>query len=238
MKTNRFFAFLFLIPFLGLSQSQTPEFLVKPYLQDAEPSSIKIMWETSSGEESMVEYGITAKLSSKTIGIAYYINFSDSRIHEVKLKDLKRFTTYYYRVRTGTLVSDIYQFKTPPFPSDNESFNIIAMSDMQKDYNNPDKFLEVVNEGILQYLSKEFKGTLPNNLAMVLIPGDLVDRGTEYDQWKNDFFNPAEKLFSEVPVYPVLGNHERNSTFYFKYFSLPVLAMPNIGGLKIMATLE
>jgi hypothetical protein len=227
MKSKSLFILLLLLPHLGISQAPISEFLVNPYLQDAEPNSIKIMWETTYGDQSIVEYGTTATLGHKATGIAFDVNFSHSRIHEVKLKELKRFTEYYYRVKTGELVSDIYQFKTPPFPSDNESFNIIAMSDMQKDSNNPDKFLEVVNDGIIQYLRKEFNATLPNNLAMVLIPGDLVDNGTEYEEWKNDFFNPAEKLFSEVPVYPVLGNHEKNATFYFKYFSLPENGSPS-----------
>lgn len=211
---------LLLLPFIGVAQTKS-EFLVKPYLQDAEPTSIKIMWETSGGEESVVEWGLTSKLGNKTKGVSENVNFGSSRIHTVKLEGLKRFTEYYYRVKTSELTSDIYQFKTPPFASDNESFNIVAMSDMQKDHNNPDKFLEVVNDGLLQYLNKEYEGKLPENLAMVLIPGDLVENGTKYEQWKHDFFNPAETLFSEVPVYPVLGNHERNSKFYFKYFSLP-----------------
>lgn len=221
MKTKHFLILLLVFPFLAIAQSTENQFLVKPYLQDAEPNSIKIMWETSEGEESIVEYGLSPKLGQQTTGKSDDINFAESRIHEVKLKELKRLTSYFYRVKTGNLVSDIYQFKTPPFASDRQSFNMIAMSDMQRDQNNPDKFMEVVNDGILKYMEKEFDGSVPENLAMVLIPGDLVDRGTEYDQWQNEFFNPAEKLFSEVPVYPVLGNHERNSTFYFKYFSLP-----------------
>ena len=212
---------ILLFSYLGIAQKNQPNFLVKPYLQDAEPTSIKIMWETSVGDESIVEWGLTSKLGKKTKGVSDDVNSGISRIHTVKLEKLKRFTAYYYRVRTGKLVSDIYQFKTPPFASDNESFNIVAMSDMQKDSNHPDKFLEVINDGVLQYLSKTYNGEVPKNLAMVLVPGDLVDDGTSYEHWKNDFFNPAEKLLSEVPVYPVLGNHERNSRFYFKYFNLP-----------------
>ncbi|WP_147675975.1 fibronectin type III domain-containing protein [Algibacter pacificus] len=226
MKINKILFGLILIPIMSFAQVGTPTFLVKPFLQDAEPNSIIIKWETSQGEESIVEWGLTSKLGEKSKGISYDVNFSESRVHEVKVEGLKRFTDYYYRVRTGKLVSNIFQFKTPPFSSDNESFNLIAMSDMQKDHNNPDKFLEVVNDGILSYLEKEFEGTLPNNLAMVLVPGDLVENGRKYEQWQNDFFTPAEKIFSEVPVYPVLGNHERNSLFYFKYFSLPENGTP------------
>ena len=61
---------------------------------------------------------------------------------------------------------------------------------------------------------------------MVLVPGDLVENGAKYYQWKDHFFNPAEKLFTQVPLYPVPGNHERNSAFYFKYFSLPENGTP------------
>jgi 3',5'-cyclic AMP phosphodiesterase CpdA len=212
---------VFLTSMISLAQERNSTFLVHPYLQDASPTGITIMWESSNGEESTIEYGVSHKLGKKESGLAYDVNFSESRIHEVKITGLQRFTEYYYRVRTGKLVSDIYQFKTPPFASDHESFNLLAMSDMQKDHQNPDKFGEIVNKGILPFLKAEYGNELPDDLAMVLIPGDLVENGAKYEQWQNDFFAPAKTLFSEVPVYPVLGNHERNSNYYFKYFSLP-----------------
>ncbi|ALJ03738.1 metallophosphoesterase [Pseudalgibacter alginicilyticus] len=215
-----------LMPLISFTQNVDETFLVKPFLQDAEPNTIIIKWETSKGEESIVEWGLTPKLGKKSKGFSYDINFSESRIHEVKLEGLKRFTEYYYRVRTGKLVSNIYQFKTPPFSSDQESFNIVAMSDMQYDVNEPKKFLEIINEGVLQYFNKTYEGNVPNNLAMIMIPGDLVENGAKYNQWKDYFFNSGEKLFAEVPIYPVLGNHENNSKFYFKYFSLPENGTP------------
>lgn len=201
-------------------------FVVQPYLQNASPTEMTIMWETSMGEESVVEYGTSPKLGKKATGVATDINFTESRIHEVKLTGLERFAKYFYRVKTGKLLSDIYQFKTPPFASDQESFNLLAMSDMQIDHQNPDKFNEIVNKGIVPFLKSEYGNELPDDLAMVLIPGDLVENGAKYEQWQNDFFKPAKNLFSEVPVYPVLGNHERNSNFYFKYFSLPKNGTP------------
>ncbi|GLB51310.1 hypothetical protein NBRC110019_03490 [Neptunitalea chrysea] len=202
------------------------EFYVKPYLQDATPNSIKIMWETNFGEESFVEWGVTKKLGKKVSGKAFDINFTEARVHEVLIEGLQKFTTYYYRVKTGTLVSDIYTFKTPPFASDDKAFNIVAMSDMQIDRRNPNKFTEIIQDGVLSYLSDEFEGGVPDNLALVMIPGDLVSSGSEYDQWQHDFFRPIQPLGSQVPVYPVLGNHERNSVFYFKYFSLPENGTP------------
>jgi len=227
MRNRIIFSFLSsMVITLGLAQDKETLFLVQPYLQNANPNEMTIMWETTMGEESIVEYGETTKLGKKQNGRAEDVNFTDTRIHEVNLTGLKRFTNYYYRVRTGKLVSDIFQFKTPPFASDYKSFNLLAMSDMQKDNQNPDKFKEIVNEGIIPYLKKEYGNDLPDDLALVMIPGDLVQRGSTYEQWQNDFFSPAQKLFSEVPVYPVLGNHEGNATFYFKYFSMPKNGTP------------
>ncbi len=227
MKITKLFCLILLVlPFIGNAQKKEAVFLIKPYLQDATPNSIKIMWETTKGEESIVEWGLSKNLGGKTHGKSYDVNFSETRIHEVKLVKLKRFTEYYYRAKTGKATSEIYRFKTPPFASDYKSFNIIAMSDMQYDSNNPDKYSEIVSEGVLAYLKKELPGNLSDNLALVMIPGDLVENGTKYHQWKDHFFNPSEKLFSTVPLYPVLGNHERNSEFYFKYFSLPENGTP------------
>ena len=219
------FSICLVLPPAGNAQSETV-MLVQPYLQDAEPHSIKILWETSSGEESIVEWGPTPQLGEATQGTDRAMNFSAARLHEVKLTGLKRFTEYYYRVKTEDLRSDIFQFKTPPFSNDRSSFNIVAMSDMQYDAQNPDKFSEIVSEGVLPFIRSEYGGNIPENLAMVLVPGDLVENGAIYHQWKDHFFKPAHQLFAEVPVYPVLGNHERNSQFYFEYFSLPQNGTP------------
>ncbi|AUP80568.1 fibronectin type III domain-containing protein [Flavivirga eckloniae] len=209
----------------GLS-AQTNTLLVQPYLQDATPNSIKVMWETKSGEESIVEWGKSKKLGKVTSGHASHVDLGNSKIHEVKIEGLKRFTNYYYRVKSDAIVSDIFQFKTPPLAKDKESFNIIVMSDMQQDSNHSNVFSETVDQGILTYLKKEFKEDLPNNLAMVLVPGDLVEHGNEHSQWQGHFFNPGRKLFSKVPVYPVLGSHEKSSGSYFEYFSLPENGTP------------
>ncbi len=218
---------IFLLALISIASQaqQKTSFLVHPYLQDAEPNSIKILWETNQGEESRVEWGQTPRLGKRATGKFFAVNYGSSRIHEVQLTGLKRFTEYYYRVRTNDAVSDIFQFKTPPFAQDNESFSLLAMSDMQLDEQQPAKFSEIVNEGIIPYLGQNGK-KLSENLALVMVPGDLVVTGSIYEQWQEHFFGPAQALFSHVPVYPVLGNHEQNSLFYFRYFSLPENGTP------------
>lgn len=193
---------------------------VEPYLQNASPNSIFIMWETDSGDESIVEWGLTENLGNTTIGTAFQSS-GNSRIHEVKLEGLQRFTRYYYRVKTENSTSEIYKFKTPPFASDEESFRIIAMSDMQRDFTQPDKFEEIVQDGVIDYIQTTTDGELSDNIGLVLIPGDLVDVGIIYTQWENTFFDPAHGLFNEVPLYPVPGNHELNTDYFYQYFNLP-----------------
>ena len=212
---------LLLISFYScLAPIFTQSITIQPYLQDANPNSVNILWETNTLEESIVEWGKTEALGNESIGTAY-ISEGDARIHEVHIENLERFTQYYYRVKTSTAVSDIYRFKTPPFASDEKPFRILAMSDMQNDASFPNKFQEIVEEGVIDYLENEMSGDLVDNLALVLISGDLVSSGNNFNSWKNEFFNPAEKLFSHVPIYPVLGNHEENTSYYFSYFKLP-----------------
>ena len=106
--------FILLFVQLSLQAQEKTTFLVMPYLQNAEPTSMTIMWETNEGEESIVEWGTTAKLGKKTSGKAFKVNYGTSRLHEVKLTGLKRFTEYYYRVKTGKLRSDIFNLRPRP----------------------------------------------------------------------------------------------------------------------------
>ena len=53
---------------------------IQPYLQDASPNSIHILWETDSGEESTVEWGLSEELGFETTGIAYPSN-GNAQVH-------------------------------------------------------------------------------------------------------------------------------------------------------------
>ena len=218
---------LLVIALLVAGYASAQSITVQPYLQDASPNSIHILWETDSGVESWVHWGLTDALGNETEGTSVSIDGGTETLHTVHLQGLERFTVYHYQVETAGTLSPIYTFKTPPFASDHESFRIAAMSDMQQDGAFPNKFQEVVEDGIMDYLSDHVGGDLVDNLALVMIPGDLVTNGDNFNSWKNTFFNPGEALFSQVPVYPVLGNHEYNTSFYFTYFHLPENGTPD-----------
>ncbi|CAH9049827.1 hypothetical protein PSECIP111951_00046 [Pseudoalteromonas holothuriae] len=201
-------------------------FHVTPYLQTATPSSIWISWETSGGEESIVHWGTTRNLGQQSTGQSKTGHIL-SRIHEVQLINLTPDTVYFYRVKTHDVMSDIHNFKTPPLASQEKSARILAMSDMQQDSSNPNKFRDVINTGVIPYVENTLGVSLHEGLNMTLIPGDLVDNGNHYNSWKNTFFNPIAPLARHVPTYPAPGNHENDSRYFFNYFNLPTNGSPN-----------
>ncbi len=71
---------------------------------------------------------------------------------------------------------------------------------------------------------------------MVWNVGDSVEDGTNYDGFRNEYFNPNQPLSSQVPFYTAVGNHEytyyvempltydyqeKNGEIYFAYSDLP-----------------
>ena len=165
-------------------------------------------------------WGLEEILGNSTSGNSFS-SVGSAMMHDVQLLGLERFTTYYYQVVTGQASSQIQSFKTPPFASDEQAFRFVAMSDMQQSSADPLKYDEVIHDGVLDYLEQNLSGVVSEDLALVLIPGDLVDNGNSYGQWEDDFFQYSTDLFGKVPVYPVLGNHEVNTQYYFQYFHLP-----------------
>ena len=218
----RFFFFLIvLIRFSCVAQ----EFTVKPYLQNAGPNSIVISWEYSNYDSSFLEWGKTSNLGN-TVAVSHEFTNFPACLYSGSILGLEEKTKYFYRVISGSSVSNIYSFVTPANTLQEKSINIVVMSDMQRDGNNPNKFHEIVHDGIFEYINTHYDSDISKGLDLIMIPGDLVGTGTDYNHWKDQFFAPAYPLFSFVPLYPVLGNHEMNSDFFFKYFDLPLNGTP------------
>ena len=209
-----------LLFFFSCFSALTQSLQVGPYLQDAEPNSMTVMWETNTIDESIVEWGPTTDLGNTSVG-AFEMSILLSCVHTVNIEGLAPETRYYYRVNSGDVISDVFDFKTPPIPSSEKGFNIVSMSDMQQDGSHPDVFSTIVNDELIPFVEERYGNDLASDLAYVFIPGDLVSVGGYYPSWKETFFDPAQALFQHVPVYPVAGNHEQNSANYFRYFSLP-----------------
>jgi acid phosphatase type 7 len=201
------------------------QFIVDPYLQNAGPDRISIMWEYDKTDSTHIEWGASTQLGNTIIGQAQAN--AANYIHTVTITGLQANTRYFYKVVGAGFATDILNFKTPAEQAAEQSTIVAAISDVQHDWNNPDVFHKVVHDGIIKYFEDHYSAQINEHLSMVLIAGDLVDNGNNYDQWKNTFFDEAVPLFAYVPLYPVLGNHEQNSAHYFNYFNLPSNGNPS-----------
>lgn len=217
----KFLIKILLFPVLVLSQN----IIVKPYLQNMSFNSAVIMWEFNQNENGLIEWGETEELGNITESNSENSE-SGNFIFTTIINDLNPGTRYYYRSRNGNVFSELYSFYTEETTESEASTKMIVMSDMQKDSSFPNKFYEVVNDGILNYVYSNLNGNINEEINLILIPGDLVENGLSYNQWQNDFFSQADPLFSFVPVYPVPGNHENDSPFFFEYFNLPLNGTP------------
>lgn len=206
---------------LGVWNSYSQSIKVQPYPQDVTTSSAYILWETNNFTESIVEWGTSNALGNSNSGTSFNATDANYKMHEVQLTGLNPATKYYYRVKTGSAVSPIYNFKTNPTPESEASFTFVAVSDMQNDNANPTKFYEICHDGVLDYYQSTYGGDISDHLGLILTPGDLVMSGSTYSQWEQTYFTPAQGLNQYVGNYPILGNHEVNSPNYFNYFRLP-----------------
>ncbi|HEY3787709.1 MAG TPA: metallophosphoesterase, partial [Urbifossiella sp.] len=178
-------------------------FLVEPYLQFATRTQITVMWETVSPCTASVEYGTT--FPPKQIAKLDKVD----AMGEVLLTKLEPNTKYFYRVVITNAGGDSFASKPSTFmtavdPGDAFSFTIIG--DTQR------------NPEITSKLAKFMWERRPN---FVIHCGDVVNDGASKPQWIGDLLGSCKELFGRVPVYPCIGNHEKDHPNYYKYFALP-----------------
>jgi predicted phosphodiesterase len=178
-----------------------PSFVVAPYLQYATPTSITVMWETSFPGTSVVRYGVGGLTKTKE-------GPKDVTLHEVTLTGLESGTAYLYQVQTegggGSLTSPLLTFQ--PAVGPDQAFSFVLIGDTQK------------NPRVTRKIATLAWQRRPN---FVVHLGDVVDNGPDKREWVHELFAPCRDLFARVPVYPCIGNHEKDHAHYYRYFSLP-----------------
>ena len=205
---------LFLAPAAATAQTA----LVEPYLQAAQPGTVTVRWETDTGTESRLSWGETAALGNEATGDSW-ASGGGTVLHRVTLTGLTDGAAIHYQAHADSWSSAASRFVVPtPAP---DSVRLVAMSDMQQDSGNPGVFASIVQQGVIPFVTGETGAELDAAIQGVLIPGDLVTTGWDYASWASTFFAPAAPLFAQVPVWPVPGNHEADSQYFFDYFDLP-----------------
>lgn len=198
--------------------------VIQPYLQNVGQNEVYIMWEASNEGEGKILWGSDPfSLTNESISTTI-VGSGLTKIHTAKLISLSAASKYYYRVEMedGTQ-SKLYTFMTLHPLNEEQNTQFIAISDMQRDGNKPDKFREIIEEGVVPIIYSEIGDSI-FDLEGILIPGDLVATGGSYSQWNNHFFSQADSITPNVPLYPVPGNHEYiggGLPNFKKYFTLP-----------------
>ncbi len=120
--------------------------------------------------------------------------FAERNVCKALLTGLEANTTYYYQIICGDEKSAIYTFKTS---GKNSSSSVLFLTDTQSSSTN---YFQKVNNLVEKIESKE------KNLNMVLMTGDIVDRGGYQAQW-DAFFEglPSLKKYQQATI---PGNHE------------------------------
>ena len=180
-----------------------PHFVIAPYLQFPDTNSFRVCLETSSPVTVTIEYGPEAPFNLKTT------SKEAATFHEIPIEGLSPGTMGYYRVvcqgpAGERLETAILPWQTAPKESVPFSFAIIG--DTQGNAPATGKVADIMKE-------------LRPNFALHL--GDVVNEGHDKRQWVEELFRPSQELFGQVPLFPTMGNHEKNHPNYYKYFALP-----------------
>lgn len=187
---------LFIVP-----QGSALEIVVGPYLQYPTESSIIVRWETDETASSEVAYGPKVKDMETVKG-------DDAIYHEVKLDSLEPGGYYFYQVRSSargnTVESAVYTFQTAV--DTDTPFSFIVLCDTQS---SPD------------VVAAQAEHAWAQRPQFTLVGGDLVSDGTVKEHWTKHFFPNMHALNSRVALIPCLGNHDKDSKFYYDYFSMP-----------------
>ena len=196
---------------------------VKPYLQNAQPTSIYINWKTDNGTDPQVQYGTTSgMLTMIQNGSTENLEPKDSdystvyNYHTVKLTGLTPDTGYYYTVTSGTESSTEYYFRTPPAPgTKKDKLRFIALGDHQLINREGQPYLKY-NELVQASKAKaeELYGTpIADHFQLIVNDGDQVDLG-KLEHYEEIHFQKSSYLTPELPIITAVGNHETFGTSY------------------------
>jgi len=172
-----------------------------PYVQNATPTSMVIMWQTTTPMGSHVVYW------SDTQAMKLVTTPQPVTQHETRLEHLEPDTLYTYLVLSNT--EEIFESSFRTGMDSERSFRFVVYGDSRT---SPDAHRSVV------------QAIINNHPELVLHTGDLVGVGENRESWWPEFFEPAQDLMHHTPVFPILGNHEyfySGRSWFSSFFSLP-----------------
>ncbi len=171
--------------------AQDDKIAIGPYIQQMGSNSAKICWSTFIGNTTITDP------DGKTIDNREYQH------HSIQLGRLESNTLYKYDVLNDGSDEGKGQFRT--YPDEIEPFKFVVLGDTRSRH---DVHTKIVNRIIEQ------------EPMFVINTGDLVSNGRVIGDWEQ-FLKINREMMRNTPYYPVLGNHEKDSPYYYDFFDLP-----------------
>ncbi|SMC79075.1 fibronectin type III domain-containing protein [Moheibacter sediminis] len=210
-----------------------------PYLQAPTPTSIYVNWKTESNPETIVEYGSSPSNLNQSINgsnqilsdVGYNANYF---YHTAKIQNLQPNTKYYYRIKTGSLTSDVFSFRTMPLAgqasTEDGHLRFLVLGDNQM--RNVPRFDSLVSAARRKIAEKwGYESDPSDNIIMTIMVGDQVDVGT-LDHYEHVHFRKNKALSSFLPIQTLVGNHETYGTLgmqaYYDHFVLEEMSYQGI----------
>ena len=186
---------------LALPAAASADFLKTPYLQNASPRSVTVMWETSRKLPATVT--VHDKAGARTIEVPA------GQRQEVVIDGLSPASRYRYEVAAGDdrLGGEL---TTAPEPGAPVPLTFVVFGDTRGTNDNHRRMIERIRNEVPDF---------------VLGTGDLVDEGHDSRQWQA-FFDVEGPLLRDNVFFPALGNHDRQgrgrtADNYRQWFSVP-----------------
>lgn len=210
-----------------------------PYLQNPTSNSMIVNWKTSANNETTVIYGNSPANLNVTVTGTTNI-FSDTGYnnnyfyHTAKITNLQPNTKYYYKIKTGTSESAVYNFRTLPLPGQpvtaDGKIRFLIMGDNQI---KAEPRYDSLTLNAFKKLKDKFgpDSDPSDNIALTFMVGDQVDVGT-LDHYENVHFKKNIKLSPYLPIQTTVGNHETYGSLgmnsYYAHFYIDEIKYKNI----------
>ena len=210
MRTGGWF---FIGLFLLSGKPVAGELTKGPMLLRAETGRAALMFESDRPARAQVFWSEAGQsqpmsLSSYPIDINYRLGELPIMrfVHKVWLEGLRPAAEYKYYILEHRMTepSPTYTFRTPKGRDEAVRFAV---------YGDCRSFAEQ-HRRIIQRIIQE-------GVNFVVVTGDLVGDGNQYEKWSEEFFDPLKGLAESVPIYALKGNHDQSKEGYFEKLLVP-----------------
>jgi len=204
---------------LMLTAVSGQEIMAGPLVQSLTPDDAWIVWQADVGDAGSVTWsheGVDTQVQATVRAGPGAMPIYEAHLTGLPTDSEVSYSVFCEETGGGEWTFGPWEFAVPPEHADATEVTVLAMSDMQRSRANPEKFTEIIEDGVLEVM-----GAPEDSLDLVLIAGDLVDSGWQVSDWTDEFFAPAASLLPHVATYPVMGNHEEDSAYFLDYFHLP-----------------